>query len=63
MLEAKRLRKCSDLVLYNSEEEARKEPGRLQLSWETTKEYTPVKCPNCDRWHLLHQSYVLEDFE
>jgi len=60
MLEAKRNRKCSDLVPYNSEQEARKEPGRLGLSFETTQEYKPVKCTNCDRWHLLHQSYELE---
>ena len=61
MLEANRIVKCSDKVPFNDKEEALKEPGRLGLSWESTKKFKAIKCTNCDRWHLLHISEELEE--
>ena len=60
MLEANRERKCSDLVQFKTKEEALREPGRLGLSWESTKKHLAVECPTCKSWHIIHISETLE---
>jgi hypothetical protein len=57
------MRKCSDLVHYDTMKEAQNAPYKLGVSESTAKEYRAVRCQNCDKWHLLHISYELETFE
>jgi DNA-directed RNA polymerase subunit RPC12/RpoP len=56
MLEANREMRCADKVPYRSEEEAKKVPGQMGLSWESTQKYRATQCPDCEFWHLLHIS-------
>ena len=44
---------CEMLRCFPTKEEALKEPGRLGLSYESTRKFGAVQCKKCNHWHIV----------